>query len=472
MKTREMAAVDLEALGLQGLESRTEIRAPVDTSLEEIPSIIVDSDSEPQTRRSQTVLDGPPDEPPVRDSEVEVDVGGLDGVSADGDAPTVDSSPELPRTAARSLVSSPGIMLNEDDLSDEATSIAAIPTAPGRAASAPGIPTPPVLPVVQAAATGRPRLKTVALSEADLEEVLEAARAASEPGAATPAKGLVSTIPGITPPPPAPAAATAAAAPAPIVDTRTQPLTARDIEVERPSEGSGEISIDVDDSTDSDRSLVHRPSVPPPPPVAASASTTPPAPVSAKGEAPHPPPPPPPTARHHAPPTPPPPSKKVSTPPPAAVSVSTSGGKDKAPRGKPWFVDLFDEDYLRTLPFLTAQATQAEAEFVIEAMNLQPGAQLLDVGCGYGRHAMELAARGYHLVGLDLSTPLLVRGGEEAHRRGLTINFVRGDMRELDFDAQFEARTACSRRSATSTTRRTRRRCRTSRARCAPAAAC
>jgi SAM-dependent methyltransferase len=51
---------------------------------------------------------------------------------------------------------------------------------------------------------------------------------------------------------------------------------------------------------------------------------------------------------------------------------------------------------------------------------------------------MELAARGYHVVGLDLSTPLLVRGGEEAHRRGLTINFIRGDMRELDFDGQFD----------------------------------
>jgi SAM-dependent methyltransferase len=75
---------------------------------------------------------------------------------------------------------------------------------------------------------------------------------------------------------------------------------------------------------------------------------------------------------------------------------------------------------------------------VINAMNLAPGAQVLDLGCGYGRHAMELAARGFHIVGLDLSTPLLVRGGEEAHRRGLTINFVRGDMRELDFENQFD----------------------------------
>ena len=146
---------------------------------------------------------------------------------------------------------------------------------------------------------------------------------------------------------------------------------------------------------------------------------------------------------HHSPPPvpakapPAPPQKKdPGRPSPSSVAAKVDA---KAARGKPWFVDLFDEDYLRTLPFLTPQATQAEAEFVIEAMSLAPGAQVLDVGCGYGRHAMELAARGFHVVGLDLSTPLLVRGGEEAHRRGLTINFIRGDMRELDFENQFDA---------------------------------
>jgi SAM-dependent methyltransferase len=122
----------------------------------------------------------------------------------------------------------------------------------------------------------------------------------------------------------------------------------------------------------------------------------------------------------------------------AAAAAAGQPEADKKSRSKQWFSDVFDEDYLRTLPFLTPQATQAEAELVAASLGTSPGAKLLDVGCGYGRHAMELAARGYHVVGLDLSTPLLVRGGEEAHRRGLTINFIRGDMRELDFDGQFD----------------------------------
>jgi SAM-dependent methyltransferase len=140
---------------------------------------------------------------------------------------------------------------------------------------------------------------------------------------------------------------------------------------------------------------------------------------------------------------PPAPPKKASVARAAAVAAAVGPGQDAARderrrRAKPWFEEIFDEDYLRTLPFLTPQATQAEAQFVIEALGLHAGAQVLDLGCGYGRHAMELAARGFNVVGLDLSLPLLLRGADEAQRRGLTINFVHGDMRELDFDAQFD----------------------------------
>jgi SAM-dependent methyltransferase len=107
-------------------------------------------------------------------------------------------------------------------------------------------------------------------------------------------------------------------------------------------------------------------------------------------------------------------------------------------KGKPWFEEVFDENYLRTLPFLTPQATESEADFVVESLAVEPGASILDVGCGYGRHSMELAARGYNMVGLDLSLPLLLRGADEAQRRGLNINFVHGDMRDMHFEAPFD----------------------------------
>ncbi len=159
-------------------------------------------------------------------------------------------------------------------------------------------------------------------------------------------------------------------------------------------------------------------SVPPPPPPASSSSSITTAPSSAK-----------------APPQPPPAPKAAAA---AAAAAAAGQPKTKKRKGKAWFEEIFDEDYLRTLPFLTPQATQREAAFIADVLGIKPGMQVLDLGCGYGRHAMELAARGHHVVGLDLSLPLLIRGADEAQRRGLNINFVHGDMRELTFDAQFD----------------------------------
>ncbi len=107
-------------------------------------------------------------------------------------------------------------------------------------------------------------------------------------------------------------------------------------------------------------------------------------------------------------------------------------------RSKPWFEEGFDEDYLRTLPFISAQQTTKEARFIESSLETPPGAELLDVACGYGRHAVELSARGYKVTGLDLSLPLLIRAADESQRRAASVNFVHADMREMAFDRQFD----------------------------------
>jgi SAM-dependent methyltransferase len=107
-------------------------------------------------------------------------------------------------------------------------------------------------------------------------------------------------------------------------------------------------------------------------------------------------------------------------------------------RSKPWFEEVFDEDYLRTLPFMTAEQTAREAEFIREALSPPKGGEILDVACGYGRHALELAQRGFSVTGLDLSLPLLIRAADDAQRRGLAVNFVHADMREMTFNSQFD----------------------------------
>ena len=107
-------------------------------------------------------------------------------------------------------------------------------------------------------------------------------------------------------------------------------------------------------------------------------------------------------------------------------------------RSKPWFEEVFDEDYLRTLPFMRADQTLREVEFISEALRIGAGAEILDIACGYGRHAIELVQRGYNVTGLDLSLPLLLRAADESKRRALSVNFVHADMREMAFEKQFD----------------------------------
>lgn len=83
----------------------------------------------------------------------------------------------------------------------------------------------------------------------------------------------------------------------------------------------------------------------------------------------------------------------------------------------------------------TAEHTAQEADFLIRQMQLQTGDSVLDVPCGNGRHAVELARRGIRMTGVDISTGFL----EEARRTAPLIEWVLGDMRKLPWAARFEA---------------------------------
>jgi SAM-dependent methyltransferase len=123
---------------------------------------------------------------------------------------------------------------------------------------------------------------------------------------------------------------------------------------------------------------------------------------------------------------------------PALIPEALAQRPRRPRRSKPWFEEVFDEDYLRTLPFMRADQTLREVEFISDALRVGPAAEILDIGCGYGRHAIELVQRGYNVTGLDLSLPLLIRAADEAQRRSLAVNFVHADMREMAFEKQFD----------------------------------
>jgi SAM-dependent methyltransferase len=119
--------------------------------------------------------------------------------------------------------------------------------------------------------------------------------------------------------------------------------------------------------------------------------------------------------------------------PPPMTDAPT--GRRKA---RPWWEELFNDDFIRTMAKVTDAQIAKEADFVEESLAVAKGAMLLDLACGTGRHAIELTRRGYKVVGFDLSLPMLAKAAEEAQERGQKLNFVQGDMREMTFEDTFD----------------------------------
>jgi SAM-dependent methyltransferase len=113
-----------------------------------------------------------------------------------------------------------------------------------------------------------------------------------------------------------------------------------------------------------------------------------------------------------------------------------------ARRGR-WYVDLFREVYpelwLAEEEALSAAQTRPEVDFVERVLELKPGSRVLDLCCGHGRHALEMARRGYQVTGVDLSARALGRARRSAREAGLNVRWQRCDMREIAFEGEFDA---------------------------------
>ncbi len=108
-------------------------------------------------------------------------------------------------------------------------------------------------------------------------------------------------------------------------------------------------------------------------------------------------------------------------------------------RPSEWWAEIFDDDYLSLLPRTTPRDDRRQTDFIEKNINMSKGSLVLDLGCGNGRHAVGMAKRGYRIVGVDLSLPMLARAGELAQEEDQKINFIHGDMRDLGFEQTFDA---------------------------------
>jgi len=106
----------------------------------------------------------------------------------------------------------------------------------------------------------------------------------------------------------------------------------------------------------------------------------------------------------------------------------------------PWWEEFFDEHYFDLYDlYLTPERTAKEVEGVIQILALPPGAKVLDLCCGHGRHTIPLARAGYQVTGLDLSEVFLRRARQDAAAAGVAVTWVQRDMRDIPFPNEFDA---------------------------------
>lgn len=101
----------------------------------------------------------------------------------------------------------------------------------------------------------------------------------------------------------------------------------------------------------------------------------------------------------------------------------------------PWYDRFFQLEYLE---FDDHPDTELEIEFILERFEPEKNEKFLDVGCGYGRHVLPIAHRGYDITGVDRSETMLGRARENASTESQEINLVRADMRDLPFTDVFD----------------------------------
>ena len=105
---------------------------------------------------------------------------------------------------------------------------------------------------------------------------------------------------------------------------------------------------------------------------------------------------------------------------------------------KQWYEELFEDYSIKYDNECFTQGTIGECDFIEKEISHNKNLRILDIGCGTGRHSIELTGRGYSVVGIDLSDSLLKRAREKAAAQGLQIDFQRHDARDLPFSHEFD----------------------------------
>ncbi|NWF49570.1 MAG: class I SAM-dependent methyltransferase [Ignavibacteriaceae bacterium] len=106
---------------------------------------------------------------------------------------------------------------------------------------------------------------------------------------------------------------------------------------------------------------------------------------------------------------------------------------------KDWYRDWFNTpEYLNVYRHRNQSDAHSLVELILKNVTLKSGAKVLDLACGTGRHSIYFAEKGFKVTAIDLSSNLLSAAKSLTERIGLKIQFLERDMRDLNFEKEFD----------------------------------
>src|SRR3954453_11293050 len=103
-----------------------------------------------------------------------------------------------------------------------------------------------------------------------------------------------------------------------------------------------------------------------------------------------------------------------------------------------WYEDFFQgincEIWKKAIP---SEVTKQEVDFLVSELKLQQGQNILDIPCGFGRHAIELEKRGFNVTGVDISQTFIQDLTEKINSGGLNIKAIQADILAIQLNEKF-----------------------------------
>ena len=97
---------------------------------------------------------------------------------------------------------------------------------------------------------------------------------------------------------------------------------------------------------------------------------------------------------------------------------------------KIWTLDIQNQSWV--------EDTKKQVDFLIEKLKLCGNERILDLACGFGRHSLELAKRGFDVTGVDITADYIKYASEQAEKQRLDARFICSDIRDVNFENEFD----------------------------------